>query len=180
MCFFLPWSSSVTYVSQAIEEQVLKTVKRLIVGCLCPPWGRDGQTDGQCTVVHSPDENVSFEQLKLVKVCIVQLCTWWSFPPKCGCHLSAEIPCAAFKFAKLYLKTLWKVTTSQIKAAWNTTCNKKYLILIICSDGGYPLINVPVERISSFAPIWLRFDYFRPNIWRLFFIQFHFWYIFGD
>ena len=39
---------------------------------------------------------------------------------------------------------------------------------------GYPLVKVPVEKICSFAPILLRFDYFRQNIWRLFFAQFHF------
>ena len=43
---------------------------------------------------------------------------------------------------------------------------------------GYPLVKVPVEKICSFAPILLRFDYFRQNIWRLFFAQFHFWYIY--
>ena len=39
---------------------------------------------------------------------------------------------------------------------------------------GYPLVKIPVEKICSFAPILLRFDYFRQNIWRLFFAQFHF------
>ena len=33
---------------------------------------------------------------------------------------------------------------------------------------------------SSFAPIFLRLDNFRQNIWGLFSAQFHFWYIFGD
>ena len=36
------------------------------------------------------------------------------------------------------------------------------------------------EKIGSFAPILLRFDYFRQNIWRLFLAQFHVWYIFWD
>ena len=53
VCFFLPpWSFSVTYVSQAIEEQYLKTLKRLIVGCQCPPWGRDGRTDSVQLYIH--------------------------------------------------------------------------------------------------------------------------------
>ena len=50
-------------------------------------------------------------------------------------------------------------------------------VIALC---GYPLVKVPVEKICSFAPILLRFDYFRQNIWRLFFAQFHFWCIFGD
>ena len=32
---------------------------------------------------------------------------------------------------------------------------------------------------SSFAPIFLRFNNFRHNIWRFFYAQIHFWYIFG-
>ena len=36
-----------------------------------------------------------------------------------------------------------------------------------------------IREISSFAPIFLRFNNFRQNIWRFFSAQFHFWYIFG-
>ena len=44
-------------------------------------------------------------------------------------------------------------------------------IIALC---GYPLVKVAVEKICSFAPILLRFDYFRQNIWRLSSAQFHF------
>ena len=33
---------------------------------------------------------------------------------------------------------------------------------------GYPLVKVAVEKICSFAPILLRFEYFRQNIWSQF------------
>ena len=39
---------------------------------------------------------------------------------------------------------------------------------------GYPLVKVPVEKMCLFAPILLRLNYFRQNIWRLSSIQFHF------
>ena len=45
------------------------------------------------------------------------------------------------------------------------------MLIALC---GYPLVKVPVEKIWLFAPILLRFDYFRQNIWRLLSTQFHF------
>ena len=63
---------------------------------------------------------------------------------------------------------------------WFLTFSLIQLGVTMQSLCGYPLVKVPVEKICSFAPILLRFDYFRHNIWRLFFAQFHFWYIFRD
>ena len=62
------------------------------------------------------------------------------------------------------------------KASGKVNVNGAFVINSSASNAlcGYPLVKVPVEKICSFAPILLRFDYFRQNIWRLFFAQFHF------
>ena len=50
----------------------------------------------------------------------------------------------------------------------------------LCS---YPLVKMEIGdswQISTTAPIFSQYDYFRQTIWRLASVQFHFWYIFGD
>ena len=42
------------------------------------------------------------------------------------------------------------------------------------------LSKISSRELFSFAPIFLRSNYFRKNIWELSSAQFHFWYIFED
>ena len=82
------------------------------------------------------------------------------------------------KNKKKFEKNGEKETAWQKKIDWVSV-----VLLFITSSNplcGYPLVKVPVEKMCSFAPILLRFDYFRQNIWRLSCAQFHFWYIFWD
>ena len=67
---------------------------------------------------------------------------------------------------KKFLTCLW----NKKKYFFHKYCHSIPAINALC---GYPLVKVPVEKVCSFAPILLRFDYFRQNIWRLFFAQFH-------
>ena len=78
---------------------------------------------------------------------------------------------------------LWRHPSSHIHII---TCSSllldQYLELhnALCS---YPLVKMEIgdsSQISTTAPIFSQYDYFRQTIWRLASVQFHFWYIFGD
>ena len=57
----------------------------------------------------------------------------------------------------------------------------------VCNFGNalcsFPLVKMEIRdssQISTTAPIFSGYNYFRQNIWRLASVQFHFWYIFWD
>ena len=67
-------------------------------------------------------------------------------------------------------------------------CGKHFINIHPAADANNALCGYPIEKmeirdssqISTTAPIFVYYDYFRQNIWANILVQFHFQYIFGD
>ena len=93
------------------------------------------------------------------------------------CNVLLKHFCQTHKSNNWNIKCVWGKALS--KLAFNPSVldpHSNPVMFTIYANAlcGYPLVKVAVEKICSFAPILLRFGYFRQNIWRLSSAQFHF------
>ena len=97
-------------------------------------------------------------------------------------HSNLSLNCQLLFVASCHLFISAASSILLIPVAFYLSCSCLYLspITALCS---YPLVKMEIgdsRQISTTAPIFSRYNYFRQTIWRLASVQFYFWCIFGD